>query len=200
MFASWTNLSSTSLITLILFSMIGIFEWNGNFVAGSDGIGRKHRNGLLFGSNVTKSRLQRSFLFRDGTRIRFKPQLQIPVLNSENVKFRVRFRVPVIDFFIRSDLHGRNSDVNLVRIVEDTLTSAGFDGRKCVRRYICEIIETPQHKMGLFGDVLDMIVRESLDNLLENDLTSLIAKGKNGERKCSRNSDAISFCPSLFGV
>lgn len=112
--------------------------------------------------NSNHIRAKRSFFaLSNGTRLRFNPTLTIPMPSmSDLVAAEFRLTIPDIQYFLYTGFSGRDPSVDqlsLFRYVEGALEKAGMNGRGCIRRFICEIGEIPNHDMGMAGDIIDLI-------------------------------------------
>ncbi|CAM1311553.1 Uncharacterised protein at_DN2224 [Pycnogonum litorale] len=149
------------------------------------------------------TRIKRSFFITNGTRLRFKPKLTIPVPSySSLVDAKVKIYVPVIDYFVYTGfgISGRSplfDQQSLFRYFENGLSSWGLDGQMCLLRAMCEIGDLPNHSLGLLGDVVDILLKVKSE---DEDLKKY-RKAEEYGRYYGRCSDKFFSCPlSIFNL
>ncbi|KAG1698310.1 hypothetical protein GQR58_005752 [Nymphon striatum] len=156
--------------------------------------------------NSNHIRAKRSFFaLTNGTRLRFNPTLTLPIPSmSDIVSAQIDLRIPDIQYFLYTGFAGRNSaadQLSLFRYAESALEKAGLNGRGCIRRFICEIGEIPNHDMGMVGDIIDIVFSViKSENEISDEMEDYI-KAEQFGRYRGNCAGMYNSCPiSLFKI
>ncbi|XP_063843413.1 uncharacterized protein LOC135090527 [Scylla paramamosain] len=81
--------------------------------------------------------------------------------------------------------HAGGDRSQVYRVAENTISSAGLDGRVCLLRAICEVnLGYTAPELGLLGEVLHLLLSPSKDARHMGEYTEAETQGK-GEKDCS---------------
>lgn len=87
----------------------------------------------------------------------------------------------------------------MYRVVEKTLQSAGFDGKACLLRAICEMFVEPLEHYGFFGEVIELFFSPGRKHQSDERLTDYTE----AEQKGKSTKDCVQYhkaCPYSFFV